>query len=125
MASFSHRDGWYQVSYIWGPGHALVSLRINEEPATDPEVVRLDPCGTCNHGPFDIDTLKAVIVEAIHGANEGLGTNYGCAAIRYVPNDSPDYRWFARGAREIVERIAPGTEWPGASAAPGHRGESQ
>ena len=111
MPSFSLNDGWYQVAYIWGPGHALVSLRINDTPEADPEVVRLDPIGGCDHGTFDIGRLKSVIVEAIHEANGRLGTMYGCEAIRYVSNDSPDYRWYARGAREIVERLAEDGYW--------------
>jgi len=96
----------------------LVSLKMNEVPDTEPEIVRLPRIGDCDHGHFDEDRLREVILTAIRETNARLGTAYGCEAIRYVENDSPDYRWYARGARDIIERLVEGGEWREGGKAP-------
>lgn len=121
VASVSRSGKWYQISYIWGPGHVLISLRLSKQPSADPDVTRLDPIGGCDHGEIDPSKVKAAVSDALHAANEEFGTKYGCTAVRYVANDSPRYDRWAQGTRAIVEHLASGGECstgasPGADA---------
>lgn len=101
-------NGWHQVSYIWGPGHVLVSLRLNHTPTTEPRVEQVAPIGSCDHGVIDVDELRAAVLGGIHAANQELRTGFGCEAIRYVPNDTPRYDRYTSGARALVHWAASG-----------------
>ena len=116
MPSFFQSGRFHGISYITGPSHVCLQVAFTSQQTSEPELIPLQPSGSCSHGLLDPQLMRAAVIEATADSNSDLGTSFFPAAIAYVPNDSPRYDLFGYCAALLVRRLASGESFPPASS---------
>ena len=99
MPQFGRQGDLLTVSYITGPRHLWLGLRLSRSPVNAPTVVRRPPIGDCAHGEIDEATLVAAVTERLKDLD------LHAERIEYVANDSPVYALYAHCAGLLAEQF--------------------
>lgn len=102
MPQFGRKGDLLTVSYITGPRHVWLGLRLSRTPADAPEIVKHPPLGECAHGGLDEAELVAAVVARLQ--DHGLYAE----RLEYVENDSPAYNLYAHCAGLLAKRFITG-----------------
>lgn len=99
---------FYAASYITGPTHNLLRLKLRFGSASDTCVVHvLPPVGECRHGNgLKADDIAPFICAGVERANAELGTSFRVERAEIVENDSPQPPVYEHLARHIVKEAA-------------------
>lgn len=91
------------VSYITGPSHVRLGLRLVRRECGAPSIVRQPPVGTIPFAELD----EAAIVAAVERGVAAVDPTLRAAEIVYVADDSRDYALYARCAMSLAQRFVP------------------
>ncbi len=107
MPGFSRDGDVFFASFITGPQHVRVGLRLAQEPV-EPRLVEGGALGTCSHGEWDTAKLIEAVDHGLQKASEEGVRRYYASEIHYLVNDTPSRGLAARCAHAIAMRHASG-----------------
>lgn len=106
MPSYWTDGGCYFVSYITGPAHVLLGLRLwRGGGEAHVAMTRRPAVGQCGCGPVDEEQVRGAVLTGITSANTALETDWQPTEIVYVEDDTPRYSLYSHCAALIVERV--------------------
>ena len=85
---FSRVGAYLCATFITGPKHALLQVRLGEGAQELPECEMLPPVRPRSQGPLDQTAIIASVLEGVAAANRHLAANYSVTHVRYVADDS-------------------------------------
>src|SRR5262245_25233926 len=103
MPGFTKKGDTYFCSYITGPSHVLLGLRLGS-PSVIPSMVRLPAKQNCQHGALDEDRIREAVQQGLAQVFARLGVELHVAEISYVADDSPRYEMYQHCAMLLAER---------------------
>ena len=104
MPTFNNK-GLHFVSLITGPTHVLLGLEWGDETRDENILIEVtSPIGEHQHAPIDQNKMKQTVLSAVKEMSQSASVPLAIRRIRYVANDSPDYRLYEQAARLLAEQ---------------------
>lgn len=106
MPRFHKQGEHYFVSYVTGPRHVHLGLKLDTNKHSRELKLFAQPAlGQCNHDSLDTIKLQNAVFEGIKRANAAHGTKFKAAEILYISDDSPEYVLFSICAKLIIDHF--------------------
>jgi hypothetical protein len=82
---------YIEASYVTGPTHNTLWLRLTAQPPEEIAITTLPPRGKVMRETLDSQLIQQAIHQGIERANALLRTNYHLSSFQYLTDDSPKY----------------------------------